>query len=99
MKKKKTYLGIAPDLTVFSEIGRFEWDGATWVVFLKKGTDWQNFKVMLLNGRRVKANYTLGWSKFRGEFADNSDREIMLEHSPGLYDNILSIAKKQFPIA
>jgi hypothetical protein len=96
MKKEKTYLGKAPDLTQFSEIDRLQWDGATWVVFHKRGTDWQSLKVILLTGRRVKANYLLTWSIFRQDFADTHDLVVMEEHSYGLYDQLRILCESRF---
>lgn len=84
-------------MTQFYEITRIEWDKSTWIVFWKKGADWQNLKVVLLNGRRVKANYLMAWSKFRQEFADNHDRATMIEHAPGLFNSLTLLACGKFP--
>ncbi len=99
MKKRKTYLGKAPDLTQFSELARIQWDGATWVVFCKPGTDWQSLKVILLTGRRIKANYLLGWSKFRQDFSDGYDITAMIEHAEALYHKLRDLCESKFAIA
>ena len=89
MKKEKTYLGKAPDLSKFSELCRFEYDGSIWVVFNRAMDDWQNLRIMLLSGRRRKANYCISWSLYRRDFSDSRDMKLLKEHDPKMETAIM----------
>lgn len=95
-RKPKTYTGSAPDLSVFHEIGRVNAENSIWVVFAKPGKDWQNLKVILLNGRKAKANFLIAWSTFRNGFAENVEINVMREHCPQLHDQLLRFLSEYF---